>query len=301
MVVILLTLGIVAIIVIVFALIFVPIPTREYYPARDNELDPTMNKLLQIFGGDILAVMPKSQGIFARNKINKIQDMLRAAGNPWNISPQEFLLLRNVLLIVGGFVGILLAILLKTTIDIPILTIFSVVAFPLIGLAYPGMVYSNLAKSRKAEFVRDFPEAVDFLTMALQGGGYTLGRAFTEITKYLKPGVVRDEIMIITADLRTGMTMEAALNGFANRAPTEAVRSFAHALNNANRLSTPMGDILKAQSREMRRDLENSIETKITKLPTKVMMALAPTAGFALMAIAMAPTMIVLVEQLGGM
>ena len=90
--------------------------------------------------------------------------------------------------------------------------------------------------------------------------------------------------------------MEAALNDFEKRVPTEGIRAFVKALNNANKLSVSMIDILENRARASRAEREAEIEMRIQKLPTKVMAILMPASLISIMAVALAPAVALLAQ-----
>ena len=102
--------------------------------------------------------------------------------------------------------------------------------------------------------------------------------------------LIRKEFEQIVNELRSGVTMEQALLNFSDRAPTDGIKAFAKALNNANRLSVSMIDILKARSIESRRDLENEIDQRIATLDSRVTMVFSPVTAISLGIVVIAPT-----------
>lgn len=160
---------------------------------------------------------------------------------------------------------------------------------------YVDNTHTAIADSREKEFLVELPEAIDYLVMAISGGGYTLSSAFAEVIHYMKPSVVKDEFILIVNDLKAGKTLAAALDSFAYRAPSESVNSFSKALSNANTLSVSTVDILRARSKASRLDLNNEINKKIIVLPNKVNMWLSPSALLSLMMVVGAPAIFKLI------
>jgi pilus assembly protein TadC len=134
--------------------------------------------------------------------------------------------------------------------------------------------------------------------MILSGGGYSLPVAFEMSLDYLPTGVVKEEFTKIVSDLHTGQTMEMALNSFAERVPSEGIKSFVKALNNANKLSVSVVDILRARAFASRKDLETEIEKRVTGLPVKVMLILSPSSAAAIIIIAISPSISAIMNML---
>lgn len=256
--------------------------------SEDAKVDPTMQKIMKIFGGDILAATPKS--VLESQVYNKkIEKLFRDSGNPWKITPQEFFLLK-ILFATGGILAGLAVIGVLYAMEYGKIFYLLALILPIVFYMIPTMTYKKEAEYRIKRFKIELPEAIDYLTMALSGGGYALSSAFEEATQYITPGIVRDEFEIIVKDLRAGKTMEAALTSFGERAPMDSIQTFTKALINANSLSVSMTEILKIRARESRRDLEAEIEERVAKLPAKTTLVLSPTSVFAVVLVGIAPS-----------
>lgn len=287
-----------AILAISLLLILKPVRTEKFFLSKNNSIDPMVSKLVDTFGGDILTLLPDGY-LKDKGKLREIELNIRRAANPWDITPQEYLILR----IVTRVIGIVLA-LFAFFITIPFESflifpnpfgaiIVSALVFYL-SFIYVDNTHKAIADEREKEFLIELPEAIDFLVMAISGGGYTLASAFPEVVKYMKPSVVREEFLRIVSDLRAGQTMSSALESFAHRAPSEGVKAFSKALNNANALSVSTVEILKARARASRLELNNEINKKIIGLPTKMTLYLSPTTLGSLMIVVGAPALFTL-------
>lgn len=286
-----LTLCIMGLLSIIAIVIMLPnkTTTNRMLISEDAKIDKNVQKIMKVFGGDVLAATPKSL-LESQVYSPKIDKLFRDSGNPWKVTPQEFFLMK----ILYGIGGILTAFLITGALyAMGYGKIFYILAWsiPFIFFAVPQMTYSKEAKHREKRFKIELPEAIDYLTMALSGGGYALSSAFEEATGYIRPGIVRDEFETIVQDLRAGKTMEAALTAFAERAPMDSIQTFTKALINANNLSVSMTEILKIRAAESRKDLEAEIEEKVAKLPAKTTMILSPTSIFAVVLIGVAPSL----------
>lgn len=294
------TIGIVGIIMVALFLIFKSdtYKATDFELSKNNTLDPMLAKIMNSVGGDVLGIV--SENRVKKQTNNKLAKLFRESGNPWNLNYVEFNLLRFVLMIGGMIVDFLFSVVIFTILDFSAFSIFLVSAFSIVlivgGYFYPVIYYNSVAQDRVASFKTGLPEAIDYLIMALSGGGFALPKAFEMAVRYLPPGVIREEFERIISDLKIGKTMEAALNDFEKRVPTEGIRAFVKALNNANKLSVSMIDILENRAKASRAEREAEIELKIQKLPTKVMAILMPASLFSIMAVALAPAIAVLAQ-----
>lgn len=298
-----LSVSIVGVFALAFFLILKPVHSKRYLMSKNTKLDSSLSRILELFGGDILALLPEKK-IQSMSSNRNLDILFRKSKNPWGVNHIEFTLLKYVLCVLFFIFGTILGGILYlgcTFFEIDFMTWMAFVFPPvmmLIGYNYPNLHYQSVADKREMEIKKTMAEAIDYLTMVIAGGGYSLNIAFEKVTPYLTDGVVKEEFEIIVNDLYTGKTMEATLNDFAYRVPNDGVQSFALALNNANAQSVPMGDILKNQSKSMRKEREQVLSKIISQLSTKVMLCLAPASAFSIILVALTPTAYSLMNML---
>lgn len=196
---------------------------------------------------------------------NKIVELLVRSGNPWNIQPEEFFGIR-VLAAIGGFFAALLFGLMGMLPAVLPLEAWLVVG-PVIGMFVPKVLLDGHKGRRLREARRGLPEALDLLVITLNAG-MNFTPALTEVVGRLPPGVVKDELGRVSADLRAGRPLRDSLLDFARRAPSEEAESFAKAVAVSEKLGSDVSETLKAQSETARVAYEAALDVKIGKLPT---------------------------------
>jgi type II secretion system protein F domain protein len=263
-------------------------PNSSKILGTNTNLDPSVEKLMKMFGGDITSLVG-TERLIQQAKKTKTEELFRKSGNPWKLQIIEFIVLQYVLGCLGVFVGLLFGALLSF-IGLSQLGFLLIILLPILGFRYPSSTYHSIAKSKENQYKGQLPEAIDYLILALSGGGYSLPTAFEKVLDFMPNNLIRKEFEQIVNELRSGVTMEQALLNFSDRAPTDGIKAFAKALNNANRLSVSMIDILKARSIESRRDLENEIDQRIATLDSRVTMVFSPVTAVSLGIVVIAPT-----------
>lgn len=263
-------------------------PNSSKILGTNTNLDPSVEKLMKMFGGDITSLVG-TERLIQQAKKTKTEELFRKSGNPWKLQIIEFIVLQYVLGCLGVFVGLLFGALLSF-IGLSQLGFLLIILLPIIGFRYPSSTYHSIAKNKENQYKGQLPEAIDYLILALSGGGYSLPTAFEKVLDFMPNNLIRKEFEQIVNELRSGVTMEQALLNFSDRAPTDGIKAFAKALNNANRLSVSMIDILKARSIESRRDLENEIDQRIATLDSRVTMVFSPVTAVSLGIVVIAPT-----------
>lgn len=263
-------------------------PNSSKILGTNTNLDPSVEKLMKMFGGDITS-LAGTERLIQQAKKTKTEELFRKSGNPWKLQIIEFIVLQYVLGCLGVFVGLLFGALLSF-IGLSQLGFLLIILLPILGFRYPSSTYHSIAKNKENQYKGQLPEAIDYLILALSGGGYSLPTAFEKVLDFMPNNLIRKEFEQIVNELRSGVTMEQALLNFSDRAPTDGIKAFAKALNNANRLSVSMIDILKARSIESRRDLENEIDQRIATLDSRVTMVFSPVTAVSLGIVVIAPT-----------
>lgn len=259
----------------------------DFYVSSDSNINPGVRNAINVLGGDILSLVPKDT---RKRSIQskKLDDLFRAAANPWSLTKQEFFVIRILYGIIGLAAGLLLSVVLYKSMGILICVLITF-GGTYAGYRQPLSVYEAEAKRRVNQFRSQLPEAIDYLAMALSAGSNSLPRAFERVIGYLPEGVVREEFERVVKDVNSGQSMEYALNELAKRAPSESINAFVKSMNNANMLSVPMTELLRQRSLASRKDLEAEMDRKITRMPTTIMIVLAPVILFCLVVIVLAP------------
>lgn len=269
-----LSLVIVAVIFLIFFLLFRKNKSKTIKLNKDNNLDPTLNKLMSLFGGDVVSLLPDK--LFNnKEKRSKTKELLIKSGNPWNITAYELLILRAVL----GALGIILSIVFSGLLlfSFPILAIPVLIIVPLLLFYYPTTTLESIAYNREDRFRRELPEAIDYLSMTVAGTNLSLPQAIENVTLYLdEDSVLREEFVNVSNGIKSGQSVNQALDAFAERVPTEGIKAFIKSLKAANDLSVPLEDILRARSEASRKELETNLEEKLQKLPDKITLILTP-------------------------
>lgn len=268
--------------------------SSRFYLGEIKNFDPKMAKLVNMVGGDLMSILPKS--VHKKSMADKkMDDLFRESGNPWEVTKIEFTAIRATYAFLFAVIAFLFCIVFRP----PML-----ISAPIVLLAAwygwnkPVSKYKSLAKSRSVSFKKNLPEMLDYLTMIMSDGTYTLPNAIETVLPHLKESVVKDEFRRVVEAINAGSTTEAALNDLAVRVPSTSLESFVNAVNNANQLNTPMDGLMKSRAETLRKDLLNEIEMVIQTLPTKTMVTVGPPAIFSMLILFMVPVIVSLLTTL---
>lgn len=276
-------------------IIFKPFKTEKILNISVND-DSSINSMVKIFGPDLIKF---SQ--IDIEPIEEIERLLLQSGNKRNLTPITFKLLRIVHTFLGALIGLILsgfiAVLVESYFVIPLFTIFGT----LIGFNFLKAEIKSTINKRENQILKELPNVLDLLTMAISGANFTLINGISAIIPYLEDGyILKDEFKKIIEDVNTGATVNQALLNFANRTSNSGVKSFVKAVNNASQLNVNMNDIMEGQSKETRRILEDEAQKRIDALPTKIVLALSLPIGLTVGALSLIPSLVQIMESMSG-
>lgn len=277
-------------------LFLVPRNVNSFSPEIDKK-DKKM-RMLAALSDEFNNSLPLGVGPMQNKKeYPKIESLIRRAGNPWNLTAQEFVFTQWTFALIGFVLGWVAWGVIQNFVAVPWFIV--VAALTVLMFFYPKSKYSEQAKKRDLEFKRQLPEALDLMIISLSAGT-TFSQALRDSIPNMPDGILKDEFLQIEKNLRAGKSLDEALTAFGERAPNESINSFIKAVKEATKLDVPVIEILEARSAASRQDFFSLIYEKTAKLESKMMMVLTPTLIGAVLIIAILPSIISLVDQLGG-
>lgn len=268
--------GIVAVVVIVMRLRGAHAKTLEERLDELAAMGQTMTleelELSQPFTQRVIIPMLESvaktaQKFTPASMMNEMTHKLELAGMSSKIRPVQFLGIRIGATILGGVLGVLLALTGKTLPGIQRFGL-AVAGFGL-GFYFPMMWLNQKIKKRQEEVTKALPDALDLLTICVEAGlGFDaamskvaekwdneLSRAFAKTVQEMQLGKIRRE----------------ALRNLANSLEVPDVTSFAAAIIQADQLGVSMAKVMRIQSEQMREKRRQRAEEKARQAPVKIM------------------------------
>lgn len=198
----------------------------------------------------------------------EVQRELVRAGDWLGLSPDEYFALCVVSALGFGIFGAVLMALGAFGWTI-------VLVFVAVGGLFPRQSLRSAAKERIKRIERGLPDAIDVASLCM-GAGLDFPASLDQIAGDPRSidGYLLDEIRRMLDELRLGHTRKQALEGFARRAPGEAVRDFVSAVVQAEEKGTPLAEILAVQARMLRMRRSVRAEEAAAKAAAKMMMPL---------------------------
>ncbi len=257
-----------------------------------DQIDATLGKYAKPLLNNFLPQLPLGQ--MAPKRRNDIADLLIKSGNPWKLTPEEYVGVQIVFSAIGFFVGLVLGVLGLIPVVPPYLI---VIGFTAIGFFLPISVHRTRRDSRVKDIQKQLPEALDLLVVTLTSG-QPFEPALAQVVPQLLPGLLRDQLLTINLKIRAGNTLERALLDFSREIASEEVESFTKAIVQAQKLGADITETLAQQATFVRNNHEARVQRMIARLETIMFIPLAATMLPAFLIIFLAPSISSLTHML---
>jgi len=221
---------------------------------------------------------------------------LEMAGNPMQMNPAFFLMLRFVFAVLFG--GILFLIFARTGGDwLQALGIS--LLFLLIGFAFPSLWLSGRIKARQKAVFRAMPDALDLLTISVEAGlGFDAAMAKVH-EKWINELAL--EFGRVIQEIRLGKLRRDALRDMSDRLGVSEMSSFVAAVIQSEQLGVSMAKVLRIQSDQMRVRRRQMAEEEAHKAPIKMVFPIALLIFPSIMIILLGPAaMLLLTSPMGA-
>ncbi len=232
-------------------------------PFADRVLRPMILQVARI----ITRFLPKRRrGGSDDPGFSGIQKRLALAGNPNNLSANDFLGVLGVSVIaMAGLVFLLMG-----------LAGADVATAALLGLAGGGIGYyiptlwlSSKIKSRQKEIQQAMPDSLDLLVISVEAG-LGFDAAVQRLTEKADHALAK-EFRRMLAEVRMGRSRRDALKDMVNRTEVPDLNTFVSAIIQADQLGVSVSRVLSVQSEQIRLLRRQRAEEAAAKAPLKML------------------------------
>lgn len=175
----------------------------------------------------------------------KIDEMLKHAGDWLGLTANEFVALSAISALGLGILGLALV----TIAELPVVL---VIFFAGLGSALPYIQASGELQRRFKEVNRALPSAIDLASLCMGAGLDFPGSIRQIVDKAGRRDSLVEELAWILQELELGRTRRQALENFADRVPTEAVRDFVGTVVQSEEKGNPLAEVLRIQATMLR-------------------------------------------------
>jgi tight adherence protein C len=221
--------------------------------------------ILKIVYPVVLRVLPSVVNWKIEKFRNKFRKKLDSAGMRDNFTPDEFYAFKVAFAFVLPVVVYVYNFVAGLGLQIMYAPIFA-----FFGWFYPELWLNGVIKKRQEDVKREMPFVVDLLTLCVEAG-LDFGGSMAKVVEKGQPGPLRSEFETVLREIQLGAMRGEALKNMAERIDLKEMSSFVSVLVTAERMGSPVGDVLRAQSDAIRHERYMSAESKGGKAATKVL------------------------------
>ncbi len=179
------------------------------------------------------------------DKRRSIDEMLKHSGDWLGLTANEFVALSAI-----GCVGFTVMGLTSVTLaELPTILVFF---FAGLGAIMPYVRASGEMQRRFKEVNRALPGAIDLASLCMGAGLDFPGSIRQIVDKAGREDSLVEEFRFMLRELELGRTRRQALENFADRCPTEAVRDFVGTVIQSEEKGNPLAEVLRIQATMLR-------------------------------------------------
>ncbi|WP_136805717.1 type II secretion system F family protein [Desulfosediminicola flagellatus] len=144
-----------------------------------------------------------------------------------------------------------------------------------VGYYLPVLWLRLVARARKKELNRSFPDALDLLMVCMEAG-LGLDSAISRVSReiHVTCPELGKELKILSLELKTGMSRNACLKNLARRTDLPDIDNLVSLLIQAEKYGTGVANALRIHAEEMRQKRYSRLEEMAAKLPVKLVVPL---------------------------
>ncbi len=202
-------------------------------------------------------------------KQDSLQKKLTLAGNPGNLSPHEFMVVRYGLIFGLPFLAGLAGIFFNQPPGKSLLLAAGTLA---LSSLIPNLYLNKKIARRKENIQATLPDILDLLTVSVEAG-LGFDSALAKVIEKFK-GVLAQEFTRVLQEIKKGKPRRDALRDLASRCNVEDLTSFISSIVQADQLGVSIGNVLRVQSRQMRQKKRQRAEEQAMKAPVKMLFPL---------------------------
>jgi tight adherence protein C len=198
--------------------------------------------------------------------LEKTQRKLDLAGNPSNLTPAIFWVMRFGAM---GGMALLLLVVFSISNQKPLFVILGVVGGGIAGFMLPQMWLSNKISKRQNEILKSLPDALDLMSICVNAGlGFdqAMGKVYEKWENELALAFGR-----VMQEIQIGKTRRDALHAMAETMDVPDVTTFVGAIIQADQLGVSISRVLTIQADQMRIKRRQRAQEKAQQAPIKMM------------------------------
>jgi tight adherence protein C len=151
--------------------------------------------------------------------------------------------------------------------------ILVVVGLPFAGFLAPDALRARRERRRHRRLLRALPDALDLLAVSA-GSGRGPAAGIEQLAR-AGEGPLAEELRLAVAELSSGVSLGAALEGLRHRVPGSEMATLVAAIERSRKFGSPLADQLRRQASALRRDSRRAIEERAARAAPKIQLVIA--------------------------
>lgn len=191
----------------------------------------------------------------------------------WTLTPQEFMGFKLFSTALWG--GVVFLFFNQMVAKFPMILILALG----MGFILPDMSLRSQVGKRHKAILRMLPEVVDLLSLCMGAGLDFLGALIRVISvkggyEGKKKEPLLEELSVVIQEIKLGKRRSEALRAMAKRVNLQELSSFVRMLVQADRMGTPIAEVLLANTEDIRFERYNRAEKAALQAPLKILVPL---------------------------
>lgn len=268
----------------------------EEYSARDEPVTLEEIELSESFSERIIYPAFDTVGRFLAQftpaqSQERTRHRLELAGNPGNLTPSTFLVIRLVTMFVLG--GAIMGLMLIGQASLVRRIAFTLIV-TILGFYLPVLWLSSQITRRQNRIVKQLPDTLDLLTICVEAG-LGLDQAIQRVVEK-SDNELSQELGRYLHETRLGKSRREAFESMAYRMQVPDVTTFVAAVIQATDLGVSMARILHVQADQMRVRRRQRAEQEAHRAPIKMVFPLVFLVFPSILIVLLGPSILVLLE-----
>lgn len=226
----------------------------------------------------------------------RLNNKLVQAGNPWNLSPQEFMGIKIVSMAL--LPGALFATFVLFSFSLGDSWMLLLVS-GILGYILPDMVLKYKVAERKEEIRRSLPDVLDLLTVSVEAG-LGFDAALAKVVEKME-GSLPEELGRMLQEIKMGKPRKEAMKDLRDRIGVEDLSNFISSVIQADQLGVSIGSVLRLQAGENREKRRQAAQEKAMKAPVKMVIPMVLFIFPAIFIVLLGPALLKIIDSLGSM
>ncbi|MDB5107959.1 MAG: tadC, partial [Candidatus Binatus sp.] len=228
----------------------------------------------------------------------KLQATLAQAGYIKSTAPQTYQVIRVLLAVGCGVLGLLIGLVLHSFSAQPLMFAFGGVG---LGIFVPSAILGRRARMRQQRITGQLSDVLDLLVVCVEAGLglYEAIRIVgTECERHGQE--IGTELSLVATDISAGASLGQAMRALADRTAVDDIKPLAATLIQSEQLGAQLAPALKASSDALRTRRRLRAEESAQKASIKILFPLVLFVLPAMIAVIVGPAMISVIRTLSG-